>query len=124
MTHGPLSDAEQVARVRLCRTPRVGPVGFRRLLRRFGTAEAALVALPEVARAAGASPPVVPGRGAAERELEALARLGGRVLFLDGPEYPPLLGETPDAPPLLLVLGNPAVLRAGRWRWWGGATRR
>ena len=46
----PLSDAQRLAWLRLWRSENVGPVTFRQLLRRFGSAEAALDALPELAR--------------------------------------------------------------------------
>ena len=39
-----LSEAERIARVRLARTDKIGPVTFRQLLDRFGTAERALEA--------------------------------------------------------------------------------
>ena len=39
-----LDDAERLARVRLLRSPNVGPATFHHLLRRFGSATAALPA--------------------------------------------------------------------------------
>ena len=53
----------------------------------------------------------IPGRDVAEREIEARGRLGGRFLLLGQPDYPPLLAQLADAPPVLAVLGNPAILR-------------
>jgi DNA processing protein len=44
--------------------------------------------------------------------MEALARLGGRLLFHGTPGYPPLLDLLPDPPPVLSVLGDPAALSA------------
>ena len=43
-----LSEAERFARVRLARTDKVGPVTFRQLLDRFGSAERAVEALPDL----------------------------------------------------------------------------
>jgi DNA processing protein len=43
--------------------------------------------------------------------MEAVARLGGRFLFRDGPGYPPLLALLDDAPPAIAVLGDAALLR-------------
>ncbi|HAD84334.1 MAG TPA: DNA-protecting protein DprA, partial [Brevundimonas sp.] len=45
-----LSEAERFARFRLARTDRVGPVAFSQLLQRFGAAERALDALPDLIR--------------------------------------------------------------------------
>ena len=100
--------------LRLARAEGVGPIAYRRLLRRYRSPAAALAALPELARAGGrAAPPAVPSESEAERELERLGRLGGRLLVLDQPGYPPLLALLDDAPPVLFVLGEPAAL-AGR----------
>ena len=48
-----LSEAERRDRLRLIRSENVGPITFRRLLDRFGTASAALRALPDLARKGG-----------------------------------------------------------------------
>ena len=99
------------ARLRLARTEGIGPVLYRRLLRRYGTAAAALDALPELARAGGRrQPPRVPSRQDAEREREHLERIGATLLFLDAPGYPALLALLDDAPPTLSVLGRPEAL--------------
>ncbi len=101
----------EVDQLRLARTEGVGPVTYRRLMRRFGSAAAALEALPRLARAGGrTTTPVVPGVERAEREVDRIARLRGRILFVDGPDYPPLLGLLEDAPPVVMVLGRVAAL--------------
>lgn len=101
---------QAVDQLRLARAEGVGPVTYRRLLRRYGSAAAALDALPELARAGGrAAAPTVPSRAIATREMERLAKLGAHVLFLDDPAYPPLLALLDDAPPVIAVLGEPEV---------------
>ena len=98
-------------RLRLARAEGVGPVAYRRLMARFGTAAAALAALPELARAGGrASPPRIPSPGDIRREIDRVADLGGRLLFQGDPLYPPLLARLDDAPAVIAVLGDPAVL--------------
>jgi DNA processing protein len=110
-TVAPLSPAERIAWLRLIRSENVGPVGFRALIRRHGSASAALDALPELARAGERSKSLrILALADAEREIEALARLGGRMITLGDPEYPRLLAATEDAPPVLSVLGNAALL--------------
>ncbi len=97
--------------LRLIRTEGIGPMGFRRLMQRFGDPEAALDALPGLARAGGRdAPPSVPSQGMADAEIEALDRLGGRFLVMGEPDYPPLLAQLADAPPVLAVLGDSAIL--------------
>ena len=100
--------------LRLARAEGVGPVTYRRLLARFGSAAAALKALPRLAQAGGrASPPQVPTEADAVLELERSAALGARLLLLGDPDYPPLLAGLDDAPPVLAVLGDVTLL-AGR----------
>lgn len=105
---------DAVARLRLIRTPRVGPVSFRQLVARFGSAAAAIEALPDLARRGGGRLPAVPAAEVAERELAAAARLGARHLFLGDADYPALLAELDDAPVALTVRGDVALAaRAG-----------
>ncbi len=108
-----MTPAEELDRLRLARAEGVGPVTFRRLMSRFATAAEAIDALPGLARSGGrAEAPRVPGRDEAARELERLARLGGRMLFLGGPGYPPLLALLADAPSAIAVLGDVGCLSA------------
>ena len=108
----PMTPGEVLGRVRLARTEGVGPITFRRLLRRFPNAAEAIDALPRLARAGGRKVGgAVPSLDAVEREMEDLARLGGRMIVLDGPDYPPLLALLDDAPVVLSVLGDVDALR-------------
>ena len=98
---------------RLARTEGVGPIAWRRLLARYGTAAAALAALPRLARAGGRdTPPAIPAPDDAGRELDRLTKLGARLLVLDQPDYPPLLALLEDAPPVIAVQGDVALLAA------------
>ncbi len=102
---------DQIDQLRLARTEGVGPVAWRRLVIRFGTAANALDALPELARAGGrAAAPNIPSPAEAEQEIAAVARLGGGLLFLGEPDYPPLLALLDDAPACIAVLGDRAAL--------------
>ena len=112
---------EDIDRLRLIRTEGVGPVTYRRLLERFGSPAAALDAVPRLARAGGRpAPPASPSRGEAAREIEQTRRLGGQLLFLGTPAYPPLLALLDDAPACLAVLGDPAALAAAAVAMVGG----
>ncbi len=106
-----MTPTESLDRLRLARTDGVGPVTYRRLLRRYATAAEALDALPALAQAGGKKEsPFVPPLSHAKREMDKLAKLGGRMVFLDGPGYPPALAAFDPAPPLLSVIGNAALL--------------
>ncbi len=97
-------------RLRLIRTPGVGPVTYRQLVARFGSAEAAIAALPDLARRGGGKAPRVPEAGEARREIDRVAKLGGRHLFLDEADYPALLAELDNAPAVLTVRGHLSLL--------------
>jgi DNA processing protein len=104
---------DAIDRLRLIRTESVGPLTYRRLMARFGDVREALAAVPEMARMGGrAAPPHIPGRGEAERELAALRKFGARAVFIDAPDYPVCLAQMADAPPMLAVLGDVALLSA------------
>ncbi|MGM0585402.1 MAG: DNA-processing protein DprA [Pseudomonadota bacterium] len=96
--------------LRLARSRNVGPSTFLRLLRRFGTPAAALEALPELARRGGARGPLSPSREAAEREMEAAAAAGARLIVWGAPDYPPALAEISDPPPVMWLRGEAAPL--------------
>ncbi|CAH2599812.1 DNA-protecting protein DprA [Rhodovastum atsumiense] len=102
---------EDLDRLRLARTEGVGPILYRRLLRRFGSAAAALEAVPGLARNGGRpTPPTVPSRAEAEREFDLAARARATLIFLGSPAYPPLLALLEDAPPVIAVQGHPTAL--------------
>ncbi len=104
----PLSQPEAFARIRLLRSPNVGPVSYRQLLARFGTAEAAIAALPELgSRGKRPYQPLATER--IEQEIEAVRAAGARYLFHDQPGYPVLLGELESAPPIITCRGNLAL---------------
>ncbi len=102
-----LSPAERLAWLRLIRSENVGPTTFFKLLEHFSTAEAALAALPELARRGGRTKPVaICPKAAAERELEALAKIGAQLLAWGEPDYPEALAAIDDPPPLIAVRGH------------------
>jgi DNA processing protein len=103
-----LSQDEAFARIRLLRSPNVGPVSYRQLLRRFGTATAALAALPDLAGRGGGGYRVADEERVAQ-EIQAVRAAGARYLFHDGADYPALLAELEGAPPILTLRGDPAL---------------
>jgi DNA processing protein len=106
-----LPDSERIAWLRLIRTEHVGPMTFRGLLQRFGSAEAALEELPALARTGGRTKPLrTPSVADSERELESLAKIGGRLFMLADAGYPRLLAAIEDAPPVLSALGASELL--------------
>lgn len=100
-----LTAAERTAWLRLIRTDNVGPQTFGQLLRREGSAEAAVAALPLLTRRLG-TPARIPTRSEAEDEIAGLEALGGRLVASVEPDYPPLLKYAAGAPPLLSIIGG------------------
>ncbi|MEA2986179.1 MAG: processing protein [Alphaproteobacteria bacterium] len=106
-----LTDEQRLDWLRLIRSDNVGPRTFRSLLNHCGGAQAALAALPDLARRGGASRPArICPRDAAEREMDAARDIGVRFVALGEEEYPTRLQTIDDAPPLLAVRGNTDVL--------------
>ncbi|HUZ73196.1 MAG TPA: DNA-processing protein DprA [Stellaceae bacterium] len=107
----PLSPSERIDWLRLIRSENVGPVTFYQLLSRFGSAEAALAALPEIARRGGRQRPLaIATKAAAERELALVAAAKAQLVAWGEPLYPPALATVDDAPPLVTVRGQTQLL--------------
>lgn len=100
---------EQIDWLRLARTESVGPITFHRLMRKFGSASAALDALPHFTRNKTIS---IFSASNAERELDQLDKLGGTMLFAGDSFYPVALSSLEDAPPVLSVLGHISALQS------------
>src|SRR5258708_21070550 len=101
-----LSDAERRDWLRLTRSERVGPITFFHLLKRFGSAAAALDALPDLARRGGRAALRVPRAPAADREMAQNVKLGARLIARFEPDYPDALSALDDAPPPPAVRGQ------------------
>jgi DNA processing protein len=101
---------DQLDRLRLIRSPNIGPVSYRQLIARFGTAKAALEALPDLVMRGGGKNAVLADARLVEREIAAVGATGAKYLFLDDPDYPELLGHIDNAPPVLTVKGNLGLL--------------
>jgi DNA processing protein len=106
-----LTDEQRLDWLRLIRSDNVGPRTFRTLINHYGSARAALAALPELARRGGAKGPArIYPRDQAGRELESAQALGVAFIALGEADYPHRLQMIDDAPPLLAVRGELAVL--------------
>ncbi|MGN6848544.1 MAG: DNA-processing protein DprA [Sphingomicrobium sp.] len=92
--------------MRLLRTPGIGPVTYRQLIARFGTAAAALRAVPDLARRGGGRAPALRTVSDAEREIAQVEKFGATFIALGEGLYPRPMAELEDAPPLLIAKGN------------------
>lgn len=106
-----LTDAQRIDWLRLIRSDNVGPRTFRSLVNHFGSARAALERLPDLARRGGAARPGrIVSEEEARREIAAGQKLGVRLVAPGEAGYPPRLANIDDAPPLLGIRGDSAVL--------------
>lgn len=101
---------DQFDRLRLIRSPNIGPVSYRQLIARFGSARAALEALPDLVMRGGGKRAEIADALLVEREIKAVSASGARYLFLDDAEYPELLSHIDNAPPVLTYKGTLQLL--------------
>ena len=93
-----LDPAERLARLRLARSPRIGPITFHEALAHFGSAQSAC---RDVAVASEAD---------IAREQRAVEAMGGQLLVFGDPQYPETLASLPDAPPVMTAVGDSGLL--------------
>ena len=106
-----ISSEERLNRLRLIRSQNVGPATFFALMEHFSSAAEALSAAPELSRRGGRKRAIrLADRAAADAEIEALYRLGGKLIALGESDYPTPLAAIADPPPLIQVLGDVSLL--------------
>jgi DNA processing protein len=106
----PTSEDDRFHRLRLLRSRRVGISTYKRLLIEHGTAQNALAALPEVARAAGVSRYEICPEGVVHAELKSGRLAGATLIDIATPAYPQHLRDLSDAPPFLWAIGDIALM--------------
>ncbi|WP_026782985.1 DNA-processing protein DprA [Pleomorphomonas koreensis] len=108
-----LSDSQRVSWLRLIRSENVGPATFRSLINHFGSAGAALDALPGLARRGGSSGRIaIPSVTEAETEIARTIAHGAQLVAMSEPCYPAYLREIAAPPPLVAVRGGSPELFA------------
>ena len=103
-------NTDQFDRLRLIRSPNIGPVTYRQLITRFGTATKALDALPDLVMRGGGKGAVLADRRVIDDEITATQKSGARYLFLDDADYPELLSHLDNAPPAIIIRGDVGLL--------------
>lgn len=108
----PKSESDALDWLQLIRSRRVGPATFRRLLGEYGSAAAALDALPGIAQASGTRDYTPCDRSQILREYETGKARGARLIALGSAAYPSVLAEIDSAPPLIWALGRAELLNS------------
>mgnify|MGYP001765219861 CR=1 FL=1 len=107
-----MGEVSRAAWLRLIRSENVGPVTFRELVNHFGSARAALDALPDLARRGGARARIrIASEAEVAREIAMAAGMGARFVAMGEADYPAHLLTIEGPPPLLAVKGGPGVCR-------------
>ncbi len=96
--------------LRLIRSENVGPVTFYRLIERYGTATRALEALPDLAARGGKTNFKIASVSSVDDEIARIEKSGAKLIAKGEPDYPQLLAEIEDAPPLLTIKGRVDLL--------------
>jgi DNA processing protein len=105
-----LTDRQRLDWLRLSRSENVGPRTFRELINIYGSAGAALDALPELSRRGGGRSIRIASLAEAEREMARAAAFGVSFVAIGERDYPDRLRRIASAPPLVALRGDPACL--------------
>lgn len=111
MNRRPLTDSERADWLRLSRTENVGPITFRQLVRRFGSARAALDALPAIVQRGGKKSFKIPTASECEDEIARTKKIGAQIIAWCEPDYPEALAAIEDAPPIISIRGHSHLMR-------------
>ena len=101
---------EKLARLRLIRSKKIGPVTFMALLRRFGNAVDAIDAIPELNQKSGIPTKII-SSSAAEKELSEVEKIGGKLFVKGEDHYPEIFMNYDDTPGCLTILGHQHLLQ-------------
>ncbi|RCK36679.1 DNA-binding protein [Thalassospira profundimaris] len=97
--------------MRLARSTNIGPVTFRKLLERFGSAREAIEILPDITRHSGISRKItLASRDETVAEIERAKDCNAKPIIIGDPEYPSLLTRIEDAPPYFYAIGRLELL--------------
>ena len=105
-----LTDEQRLNWLRLIRSENVGPATFRDLINHFGTASAALDAVPELAKRGGVAARIsIASRDDAQREMDQARKIGARFVGMGEPDYPVMLRGLDAPPPLVCTMGDTSI---------------
>lgn len=107
----PLTEEEWHSWLRLLRSRRVGVSTFFRLMTEYGSADAALAALPSIAAEAGVADYRACTADVVREEWRRARQCGAVPIAYGSAEYPSDLMEIPEPPPFLWCLGKTELLK-------------
>ena len=102
-----MTEQEQLDWIRLALSENVGAITFRKLIAFFGSASEALKHTADLAKQGGAKRTLrIASEEMAEKQLKTAQKLGVNLLFSCEENYPFLLKQISDPPPVLFTLGH------------------
>jgi len=106
-----ISESERVAWVRLSRTKNIGKTTFFNLLKIFGNVNDAVKNVGDYSLKGGLKFPIqVADEALAIKEISDCKKIGAEIITFIEPEYPPLLKQIADPPPIITIRGNKNLL--------------
>lgn len=102
---------EEIAILRLIRTPGIGPSTYHKLIRKCGNATEAIYQLPQLVPNKKANKYKIPTEKDLQPEITAMQNYSAEFVFYGNADYPQALAHTPDAPIVLTVLGQKQLLK-------------
>ena len=94
---------------RLFRAQGVGPVIYRKLIEKYGSADVAISEFDQLNKQYKKKLKVLP-KAIIDAELENLHKMGATLLYVEDESYPVALQYIHDTPPFLTVLGDASLL--------------
>jgi DNA processing protein len=111
MHHTTTNHQQTIDWIRLARSQNVGKATFPKLIKIFGNASNALDNIADFSLKGGLSRPIkVYSETQALKEIESCNKAGARIITTDSSEYPRLLKEIADPPPVLTIKGRAELL--------------
>ena len=118
-----MQQIEKIARIRLIRSNKIGPVTFSTLLKRFGSAVDVIAAMPEIIKRSGINTKII-SAAEVEDEIAKVERLSGQI-FAKGEEgYPEIFMNYLDTLAVSQHLAIPIYWKKTASQLWGRAMRR
>ncbi len=106
-----MTEQERMDWLRLALSENVGPATFKKLLAIFGTPIHALENLESWAKQGGAKRiPKIPTDKVIHEQIKKASKIGAQILLSCDVDYPTLLKQISDRPPVLFTLGHPSLL--------------
>ena len=102
-----ISKKEVIDWLQLSRSENIGPITFFKIIEHFKTVENALNNFEEISKLLKGSQKLkLNDRSLAEKEFEDAEKFGAKILTFNDPQYPQLLREIHDSPPIITIKGD------------------